>query len=249
MKTTIIIPARLASSRLPEKALADIFGKSLIMRVYNQALKSKLADEVIIATDHAKIFDHVSALGANVRMTDIDHISGTDRIAEVCMDIDSEIIINLQGDEPLINPKQIDDLIKIMQDDKVQIGTQCRFIDDVDLLFDYNVVKVVRDLQNRALYFSRQAIPAFRDIGYGAWHDNAKYYRHIGLYGFKKNVLLELTKLEPSSYEITESLEQLRWLQNGYSIHCHETMYHSVGVDTQDDLDRVRDFILTETFH
>lgn len=249
MKTTIIIPARLASSRLPEKALADIFGKSLIMRVYKQALKSKLANEVIIATDHAKIFDHVSACGANVRMTSPNHVSGTDRIAEVSKTIDSEIIINLQGDEPLINPKQIDDLIKVMHEDKVQIGTQCRYIDDADMLFDYNVVKVVRDLQNKALYFSRQAIPSFRDLGYGAWHDNAKYYRHIGLYGFKKEVLIELTRLEPSTYEITESLEQLRWLENGYNIHCHETIYDSVGVDTQDDLDRVRDLVLKETFH
>jgi 3-deoxy-manno-octulosonate cytidylyltransferase (CMP-KDO synthetase) len=249
VKTTIIIPSRLASSRLPEKALADIFGKSLIMRVYRQALKSKLADEVIIATDHAKIFDHVSSLGAKVTMTSPNHISGTDRIAEVSSSLDSDIIINLQGDEPLINPIQIDDLIEVMRGENVQIGTQCRLIDDADLLFDYNVVKVVRDFHHRALYFSRQALPAFRDVKYEQWFDKTKYYRHIGLYGFKKDVLTEITKLAPSSYELAESLEQLRWLQNGYSIHCHETMYDSIGVDTPDDLERVRDIVLKETFH
>lgn len=249
MKTSIIIPSRLASSRLPEKALADIFGKSLIMRVYKQALKSKLADEVIIATDHAKIFDHVSALGAKVRMTSTDHISGTDRIAEVCNALDSDIIINLQGDEPLINPIQIDNLISVMKEEHVQIGTQCRLIDDVDLLFDYNVVKVVRDFHNKALYFSRQALPAFRDIKYEQWFGKTNYYRHIGLYGYKRDVLMELTKLAPTPYELAESLEQLRWLQNGYTIHCHETTYDSVGVDTPDDLERVRDLVLRETFH
>lgn len=246
MKTSIIIPARLGSTRLPEKALADIFGKSLVMRVYQQAKKSLLATEVIIATDHEKIYHHVVSEGGKVMMTSPDHTSGTDRIAEVASLLDSDIIINLQGDEPLIHPAQIDELIKNMYRPEVFIGTQCQKIEDGDLLFDYNVVKVVRDKNNKALYFSRQAIPAIRDAGYKYWLGLTDYYRHIGMYGFKKDVLLEITKLTGTTYDVAESLEQLRWLQHGYPVHCFDTHYTSVGVDTAEDLEKVRDLVFKE---
>ncbi|KXK39845.1 MAG: 3-deoxy-manno-octulosonate cytidylyltransferase [Saprospiraceae bacterium] len=247
MKTAIIIPARLASTRLPEKPLADIFGKSLIQWVYLQASKVKDVD-VIVATDHEKIYDHVAEFGGRVVMTDPGHLSGTDRIAEVARELTHDIIINLQGDEPLIDPRQISDLIRMMHSDKVDISTQCNRIQDEESLFDYNVVKVVKDHHDRALYFSRQAIPAFRDKRYSEWLPNAIYFRHIGIYGFKRRVLLQLTGLPPSELEKAESLEQLRWLENGYSIYCSETSYTSIGVDTIDDLERVRDTVLKEMF-
>ncbi len=248
MKVSIIIPARMASTRLPQKPLADIMGKSLIMRVYEQALKSKFAHETIIATDHKKIFNHAKKYGAKVLMTSQIHTSGTDRIAEAASKVDSEIIINLQGDEPLIDPLQIDELIEAMMGSDVLIGTQCTKINNPENLFDYNVVKVVRDIHNKALYFSRQAIPAFRDLPFRHWFKNATYYRHVGMYGFKKNILSTITTLKTSSYEKAESLEQLRWMENGYPIHCFETQYSSVGVDTEEDLDEVRDIFLREMF-
>jgi len=249
MKTSIIIPARLASTRLPEKALADIFGKSLVMTVYQQAKKSKLASEVLVATDHKKIFDHVLAAGGKAVMTSSDHKSGTDRIAEVAETLDSDIIINLQGDEPLINPDQIDELIFSMQMPDVVIATQCQRIYNPDMLFDYNIVKVVRDNNFRALYFSRQAIPACRDTGFKHWLSQTDYFRHIGMYGYQRKILLALTKLSCTSYEEVEALEQLRWLQHGYSIHCFETAYSSIGVDTKEDLEKVREMIVKERFH
>ncbi|MBC7886070.1 MAG: 3-deoxy-manno-octulosonate cytidylyltransferase [Saprospiraceae bacterium] len=249
MKTSIVIPSRLASSRLPQKALADIFGVSMIMRVYSQALKSTMADEVIIATDHEAIYDHAKYHGANVTMTSMAHQSGTDRVAEVANELKSDIIVNLQGDEPIIDPGQIDDLIKLMHNPDVLIGTQCKKINNQDLIFDYNVVKVVRDINYKVLYFSRQAIPAIRDAGYADWHHITDYFRHIGIYGFKRNTLLELTTISPSSYETSEALEQLRWLQNGYSVYCSETMFNSMGVDTEEDLQKVRDHVFKEMNH
>ncbi|MFN8339616.1 MAG: 3-deoxy-manno-octulosonate cytidylyltransferase [Saprospiraceae bacterium] len=249
MKTSIIIPARMASTRLPEKPLADILGKSLIMRVYLQAMKLGPDTDVIVATDHPKIFNHVHTHGGKVMMTSESHISGTDRIAEVAATLDSDIIINLQGDEPLVAPQQIAELIALVSKPNVSIGTQCLAIESAEDLFDYNVVKVVRDYQDKALYFSRQAIPAFRDLPYNQWMNKVAYFRHVGMYGFKRETLLELTKLSPTSYEKSESLEQLRWLQHGYDVHCVETNFKSVGVDTPDDLEKVRDLVLKEMFY
>lgn len=248
MKISIIIPSRLASTRLPQKPLADILGQSLIERVYIQASQVQ-ETEVIVATDSNVIYDHVLAFGGKVMMTSDTHQSGTDRVAEVVAKLDSDIIINLQGDEPLIDPRQIEELIELMKKDDVQIGTQCTQVYSMDMLFDYNIVKVVRDHQNRALYFSRQAIPAIRDQKYEFWMQMTSYYRHIGMYGFKRKTLLDIQQLSQSDYEIAESLEQLRWLQNGYTIHCIETNYSSIGVDTPEDLERVRDIVLREMFH
>lgn len=240
MSVVIVIPARLKSSRLPQKPLADIFGKSLIMRVYERALLVNGADEVIIATDHQLIFDHVKNAGGKVIMTSPNHISGTDRVAEVANKIKADIIINVQGDEPLINPKQIEELIRSFDDEKVCIATQKQLMDIQDDLFNYNIVKVVCNLKNEALYFSRQAIPAFRDLPYREWQSNYNYFRHVGLYGFRKQTLNEITSLPKSTIENTESLEQLRWLDYGYTVHCFETKYDSIGVDTEEDLMKVR---------
>lgn len=248
MKISIIIPARMASTRLPKKPLADIMGKSLIEHVYLKATQVKEA-EVIIATDDQLIFDHVQQFGGRAMMTSTNHPSGTDRIAEVAQNIESDIIINLQGDEPLINPKQIEALIELMKNPLVKIGTQCAKIKDVETLFDYNIVKVVRDINDKALYFSRQAIPAIRDQKFEKWIAYADYYKHIGIYGFKRMTLLELCTLPQTTFEKSESLEQLRWLQHGYDVFCQETLYTSIGVDTPEDLDRVRDYILKEMFH
>jgi 3-deoxy-manno-octulosonate cytidylyltransferase (CMP-KDO synthetase) len=240
MKVSIIIPSRLASTRLPEKPLSDIAGKSLIERVYQQALKSRYAHEVIVATDHQKIYDHVLEFGGTVVMTSPHHASGTDRIAEIAVALDSDIIVNLQGDEPCIDPRQIDALISEMINQPIAIGTQCMRIQSADELFDYNVVKVVRDLTKRAMFFSRQAIPACRDLPYRHWFEFETYYRHVGMYAYRRQVLLEITGFPMSAYEKAESLEQLRWLQNGIPVYCFETTYSSIGVDTQDDLERVR---------
>lgn len=218
------------------------------MHVYQQATKVASASEVIVATDHKKIYDHVQASGGKVVMTSDAHISGTDRIAEVAKLLDSDIIINLQGDEPLIHPLQIEELIALMKRPEVNIGTQCIAIDDPDMLFDYNVVKVVKDYNDKAMYFSRQAIPAVRDHGYDQWMAKTAYFRHIGMYGFKKDILLQLTSLTPTAYERAESLEQLRWLQHGYQVHCAETNHTSVGVDTPEDLEKVRDLFFREMF-
>ena len=248
MKISIIIPSRLGSTRLPEKPLADIMGRSLIMRVYDQASSASLAHEVIIATDHPKIYDHVIEHKGRAVMTSTDHPSGTDRIAEVARSLDSDIIINLQGDEPLINPKQIDELIDKMIQQDISIGTQCSEIQYEDELFDYNVVKVVRDIHEKVLFFSRQAIPANRDLPYREWLSKTKYFRHVGMYAFKRDVLIQLTALNPSTYEKAESLEQLRWMQHGFPVYCFETKHRSIGVDTQDDLDLVRDLVLKGMF-
>ncbi len=247
MKTSIIIPSRLASTRLPQKPLAEILGKSLIMRVYDQA--SKINDvDVIVATDHESIAEHVSRNGGKVVLTSVNHPSGTDRVAEVAAKTNSDIIINLQGDEPLVDPNQIKELIELMHRPEVHIGTQCKLIEDGDTLFDYNIVKVVKDYHDRALFFSRQAIPALRDLPYEKWMSNMAYFRHIGMYGFKRDTLLQLRSLAQTSYEKAESLEQLRWLQHGFSVHCMETNYNSMGVDTPEDLEKVRNYLITEMF-
>jgi len=248
MKISIIIPSRLGSTRLPEKPLADIMGRSLIMRVYDQATSASLAHEVIIATDHPKIYDHVQEHNGRAVMTSTDHPSGTDRIAEVASTLDSDIIVNLQGDEPLINPKQIDELIDKMIHQDISIGTQCSEIQHEDELFDYNVVKVVRDMNKKVLYFSRQAIPANRDLPYREWLPKTKYFRHVGMYAFRRETLIQLTMLPQTTYELTESLEQLRWMQHGYPIYCFETKHRSIGVDTHDDLELVRELVLKGMF-
>ena len=236
----------MASTRLPGKPLEDILGKSLIRRVYEQASRSALAHEVLVATDHPDIYHHVLDFGGKAVMTSEKHISGTDRIGEVAQMSESDIFINVQGDEPLIDPAQIDELISKFDNIEVEIATQKIKIASTEELFDYNIVKVLTTKNDSALYFSRQAIPGHRGIPYRNWIDHAAYYRHVGIYGFRKKTLLELIALQPSSLEIAESLEQLRWLENGYNMHCFETSHTSFGVDTPEDLEKVIHLILRD---
>lgn len=243
-KVLAIIPARWASSRLPGKPLELIGDKSMVQRVYEQVTKCNLIDTVIVATDDQRIYLHCQLHNMEVMMTDTNHISGTDRIAEVANKLDEyEIVINIQGDEPFINPAQIRELIHCFDQNHVSIATQCKMIDDPDKLHNYNVVKVVSDKNNQALYFSRQAIPAFRDRPYHQWIEHASYYQHIGIYGFRRVALLEVVKLPVSTLEKTESLEQLRWLENGYPIYVQQTGYSTIGIDTYEDLEEARSII------
>lgn len=240
MKISLVIPARLHSTRLPEKPLADIGGKSLVQRVIEQGLQCSNISGVWVATDHEAVFDHVHSLGYNAVMTSKDHVSGTDRVAEAARNIDADVIINVQGDEPMISPRQIEELAAVFENREIQIATQMNVIKDENELFDYNKVKVVTDLQHKALYFSRQAIPAFRDLPYREWFSRSGYFKHVGIYAFRKNILQEITALNPGYLEKAESLEQLRWLENGYTVHCFLTEHESLGVDTPEDLERVR---------
>jgi 3-deoxy-manno-octulosonate cytidylyltransferase (CMP-KDO synthetase) len=170
-------------------------------------------------------------------MTKVAHQSGTDRVGEVALAMaDYQIVINVQGDEPYINPNQIDDLISSMKADNASIATQCNICEKQEDIFDYNVVKLTKSVGNKALYFSRQAIPAHRDLPFKVWFENSLYYRHIGIYGFDRKVLLKLIDLEESKLEKSEKLEQLRWLENDYEIMVYETKYKSKGIDTPNDL-------------
>lgn len=234
MKTAIIIPARYASTRLPGKPLIEINGKPIIQWVYEKASQSKLADMVIVATDDERIFDKVKLFNGEVAMTSTDHQCGSDRIAEVLEKYhDIDIAVNVQGDEPLITPESIDDAIKSLKDDEsADISTLIREIKDEEEVINPNIVKVVFDNNNNAMYFSRSPIPYHRNKG------KVKNYAHIGLYAYKKEALFKMTKLEQSSLELAESLEQLRAIQNGMKIKVSVVDYIPVGIDTKEDVEK-----------
>lgn len=235
----IIIPARYASTRLPAKPLIEIEGKPIIQWVYERASKSKLANTVIIATDNQEIFETCKKFGANVQMTSPDHQSGSDRIAEIVKkNKNIEIIVNVQGDEPLIDPESIDLAIKALtEDNETDISTLIRELDEEDEIDNPNIVKAIFDNKNFAMYFSRARIPYDRNT------EHSKYYAHIGLYAYKRDSLLKMTGLEQSCYEKTESLEQLRALQNGMKIKVVKVNYKPIGIDTQEDVDLFKDYI------
>ena len=242
--TCIFIPARFASSRFEGKPLALIHGKPMIWHVYQQCKKSKLASKVVVLTDHEAIEKTVLDFGGSVLMTGSHHPTGTDRLGEaLSMSPGFDNIINVQGDEPMIDPKLIDALIDQL-DQSCEIVTACHEIENEEDLFDYNVVKVVRDLQFNALYFSRQAIPSHRDIPYTKWLEKSAYFRHLGVYGYKAKVLEQLVSMPPAPLEEAESLEQLRWLSNGYQIKCITTNYQSIGVDKPEDIPIVEELML-----
>lgn len=242
MRIIALIPARLESSRLPEKVLADLGGKSLIYRVYKQAVNAEIFDQVVVATDHEKIVQHCQAINIPVVLTSQDHQSGTDRIAEAATHLDAEIIVNIQGDEPFIEKESILALVSLIKKDFVHIATLCKPMPDTEALLDYNVVKLVKNRKDEVMYFSRQAIPAQRDKPYKLWLESSNYLQHLGLYAFKRETLLELVKLELGILEQSEKLEQLRWMENGYKVHCVEVKSESFGIDTKDDLERARGF-------
>jgi 3-deoxy-manno-octulosonate cytidylyltransferase (CMP-KDO synthetase) len=244
MRILGIIPARHASTRFPAKPLADIAGQSMIQRVYGQAKKSKSLAKVVIATDHIKIFDHVTSFGGSVCMTSESHASGTDRCFEVLSKEVNQFdyVINIQGDEPFISPEQID-LLASLLDGKTELATLSKKIDSKEQLFSPNVVKVVSDHTGKALYFSRSAIPHIRNIAQDEWLNQHSFYKHIGMYGYRSDILEQITRLGVSPLEKAESLEQLRWLENGYHIRIAETELETIGIDTPEDLEKAVRFL------
>lgn len=239
MSTYAIIPARYASTRFPGKPLADMAGKSMIQRVYERVAGCSAIELVVVATDDERIADHVRAFGGEVVMTREDHASGTDRVAEAAAHFpDAELIVNVQGDEPFIDPRQIEAVVLPFSDPDVGITTLAHRISDERALLSPNVVKVVRDARGRALYFSRHAVPYLRDKAVGQWILEGKHLQHLGLYAYRANLLPTLTALPKGELENDESLEQLRWLEAGHPIHVGLTDIPAIGIDTPEDLKR-----------
>lgn len=238
MKVIGIIPARYASSRFPGKPLVEIDGLPMIQRVYEQAFKAKELAGVVIATDDHRIFDCVKAFGGEVIMTDAEHPTGTDRIAEVAAQLsDADVIVNIQGDEPLIDPQQIDQLASLLKvKNDFSIATMAFPIHNPAEVFDPNVVKVVFDQQRRALYFSRSTLPYCRNVEAQKWLEAATIYKHIGMYAYRRSVLLEIAQLPVGRLEQVESLEQLRWLERGYAIGIAITKKETISIDCPEDL-------------
>lgn len=241
MKFIAIIPARYASTRFPGKPLVDIQGKPMVQHVYEKALNSGLFEKVIVATDDDRIRDTVIGFGGEVAMTAENHQSGTDRCGEVINQLSDEfdVVINIQGDEPFIHQSQLEELTNLFKSTPAQIGTLKKRLSNVGDVFNPNVVKVVSGIDKRALYFSRNPIPYVRDSDQSDWLSKQQFFKHLGLYGYKSEVLKELVKLAPSELEKSESLEQLRWLENGYSIFISETHHESIGIDTPEDLMKI----------
>ena len=237
-----IIPSRYASPRFPAKPLVGIEGKTMIQRVYEQASKAHKLSRVIVATDDQRIFDHVKEFGGDVMMTSPEHQTGTDRCAEVLAQLTNvDVVINIQGDEPFIDPEQIDQVAELFERAETQIGSLVKEIEDEEDLFSDTVVKVVRSKTDQAIYFSRAAIPFIKGVEKKEWMKSATYYKHIGIYGYRATVLESISKLPQTNLEKSESLEQLRWLENGYTIQLAETEHESNSVDTPEDLDRLLD--------
>lgn len=243
MKILGIIPARYSSTRLPGKPLEDINGTSMIMRVYRQAIKCDDLTDVVVATDDQRIFDHVHNNKGKAVITSETHPSGTDRCAEVLdkmhsMEMRYDAVINIQGDEPFIDPRQISKVASLFTDPQVEIATLVKKIETQEDLFNVTLPKVILGNNGRALYFSREAIPHIRGKNKSEWLNNHTYYRHLGIYGYRSVILPSLASLKPSLLEQAEALEQLRWLENGFRIFAGETNLDSISVDTQEDLQR-----------
>jgi 3-deoxy-manno-octulosonate cytidylyltransferase (CMP-KDO synthetase) len=235
MKSVIVIPARYGASRFPGKSLARIQGRPMIQWVWEAACKSRLTEQVVVATDDERIADTAAKFGADVVMTKKSHRSGTDRIAEVADKISSQLYVNVQGDEPLLAPSAVDDLIRsMMESPRVPIGTLAHRIESESEWSSPEVVKVVCNRHREALYFSRSPLPFQR-----TFDPTAKLLRHVGIYAFRARALAEFVSLKPSPLEIAESLEQLRALENGMTIQVIETKYRCLGVDTPADLARI----------
>lgn len=237
-QATGIIPARFDSRRFPGKALVHILGKPMIQRVYERAQTAKYLDHIIIATDDERIFQAAKSFGAEVRMTAANHNSGTERAAEIAETIDSTIIINVQGDEPLLNGHMINDLVETLQDETIPMATLVNKIEDLSLIEDTNIVKVVSDKDGYALYFSRAPLP-FQTPDY--------FWQHVGIYGYQRDFLLKFNRLPPSRLEKTEKLEQLRVLESGYRIKILETSYPTLSIDTPQDIITVENSLKKKT--
>ena len=252
MKIVVVIPARLNSTRLPNKVLLDLNGKTVVQRVYDQCLKAKNIDEVYIATDSKEVQESCLDFTDKIIMTDEKHQSGTDRIAQAVENIDCDAIINIQGDEPFIEPSLIDELAIVLKSNDTVMISALHKIEKVEDLKNPNVVKVTMDKNNNALYFSRSIIPHHRD----EWNSllnyhitipkPLKFYRHLGVYGYTKDFLIKYSNMEQSYLEKLEKLEQLRVLENGYDIKMIETNYNSIGIDTQEDYEQALEILSNE---
>jgi len=240
VKVLAVIPARYAATRLPGKPLTLLAGKPMVQHVYERACKVRGVSRVVVATDDERILAAVKAFGGEARLTRPDHGSGTERVAEVAAQMAAEIYLNLQGDEPLIEPAAIDAALEALAgDSSVPVATLCTPIEKVEDILDPNVVKVVFDFEGNALYFSRAPVPWIRDRNAPGSRAAPSHFKHLGLYAFRRDVLLEFPTLPPGELERLEKLEQLRWLENGIGIRVVTTRYDSVSVDTPEDVPRV----------
>ena len=244
MKFVGIIPARYASTRFPGKPLAMLGGKPVVQRVYEQV--ASVLDEAYVATDDERIFNVVEGFGGRAVMTRNDHKSGTDRIEEAAqkLETDADVIINVQGDEPFIQKSQLETVKQLFDDPQTQIATLGKPFETMEAVENPNSPKIVCDVNGYAMYFSRSVIPYVRGKEQQEWLQHFPFLKHIGLYAYRRNVLAEITKLPQSPLELAESLEQLRWLQNGYRIKVGLTDVETVGIDTPEDLERAEQFIL-----
>ena len=248
MKVVGIIPSRYASTRFPGKPLAMIKGKTMIRRVVEQAWKSKL-NAVVVATDDMRIADEVLSFGGQYVLTNPNHQSGTDRCCEALDMLDEQFdaVVNIQGDEPFIDPRQINLLVDLISQKETQLASLAKRIDEEDDLFSPNAVKVVMDHEGKALYFSRSPIPFMRNLAQNQWLEKGAFYQHIGIYAYKAAVLRQIAKMQPSKLELAESLEQLRWLENGLSIRMAVTDAINVSIDIPSDLLKAEHLAKTQT--
>lgn len=250
MKVLGIIPARYGSSRLEGKPLKDIVGKTMIQRVYEQS--SKALEHVIVATDDQRIYDTVKSFGGEVVMTGKHHNTGTNRCLEALeiyrseYNLHPEVVINIQGDEPLLQPEQIDKILSCFTDPNVELASLAMPINPEDVLAEKNGCFVVMTKKQDALYFSRSIIPFYRDLPQGEWPKNHTYYSHLGMYAYTPKALKRFAEMEQTSLEKAESLEQNRWLENGYAIRLAITEFDTIAVDTAEDLQKVREIIENE---
>jgi 3-deoxy-manno-octulosonate cytidylyltransferase (CMP-KDO synthetase) len=241
-RVAVVIPARLKSSRLPNKVILPILGKAMIERVYKRVELAKGVDSIYVATDSDEVAEIVTRFGGEVIKTS-HHESGTDRVAEAVKEIDADIVINVQGDEPLIEPELIESLVSLFHDSSVQFGSAMHRVSNSEDLNNPNIVKVVTDLNGDAIYFSRNPIPFCRD----GETDYRNFFQHIGIYGYRRDFLQKYSNLPQSPLEKAEKLEQLRAVENGYKVRMVETDYRSFGVDTEDDLKRVERILRGES--
>lgn len=238
-----VIPARYSSTRLPGKVLMEAAGKPIVQHVYDRTCQARLVDKVVVATDDTRVIDALKPFGTNVVMTSPDHPSGTDRIAEVAASSDADIVVNVQGCEAIIDPRMIDQAIQPLLDDPELVMSTLRHrIADQSEIDDPNVVKVVTDNNDRALYFSRAPIPAIRDVADREARQWC-YFKHIGLYVYRRDFLLSYAKMAPTALETLEKLEQLRALENGFGIVAIETQFDSIGVDTAEAFEKVKSLL------
>ena len=246
MRLLGVIPARYASTRFPGKPLVMLAGKTMVERTYRQVSQANFLDEVVVATDDLRIYEHVVSFGGKAIITSETCRSGTDRAAEALSMIGGfDGVVNIQGDEPFIHPSQIDLVAGQLRSHRFEIATLAKEIDSENDIFNPNVVKVVFDIHGKALYFSRSPIPYLRGWAQENWSKETIFHKHIGLYAYRADILMQLTALSPSRLEIAESLEQLRWLENGYSIGVTETDLETIGIDTPEDLAKINSLLGT----